>query len=143
MRRDALPTAGTYAAWKLSPPSFDRCGHLLNAGQDGRTGLKNISGINCIDIIGLDCGNGLPTGSLGDSFRVHRFATPTSEDDLWVCSANRQGINGSIPGTFCLRAKKYILSTNEMDHFADPADTADQWLVPFFEVNPRSRRSIT
>ena len=38
--------------------------------------------------------------------------------------------------------KLFILSTNEMDRFADPADATDQWFVPFFEINPRSRCSI-
>ena len=83
---------------------------------------------------GRDC---VPAGSLADPVRHDPLAAPGCEDD--IRGRSDHGLRGdeAVPGRRSVtKLRKDVLAPGDLDELRDPANPADQRIVPLLEIDP-------
>src|ERR1700730_2031328 len=113
-------------------------------------------GENCIEAIGQCCGSWLqyqrrfdldnslvlhrrdriPAGSSPDLIRNDLLAAPRGENDVGHGSNYVPWRNNTVFGSLLFsQLGKHLLASGDLDEFRDPANSANERIVPFLEIN--------
>src|ERR1700730_7683300 len=78
----------------------------------------------------------IPAGSLPDLARNDLLAAPRGENDVGRRSDHVMWRDNSVFGGLLFsQFGKHILATGDLDEFRDPANAADERIVPLLEIN--------
>ena len=89
-----------------------------------------------MEAIALDGGEGVPAGALADLIEVYFFAAPTGDDDVGGAAEDFFGGDDAVGGAgLVAQFGENIFAAGGFDEFANPADAADERIIPFFKVD--------
>src|SRR5260370_10353986 len=104
--------------------------------QRGRTGLQDQRRFDLDDAVVTDGGDLAPARPFPDLVRHDLFTTPRRQDHIGRSSAHDIRQNGAIlRGLLKPQFRQNIFAARNLDQFRDPADAADQGIVPFLEID--------
>jgi hypothetical protein len=124
---------------KLSSTTTQRGEDCVKAvGQCRGSWLEDQRRFNLNDTVIPNRRDHIPSGSLPDLVRNNLLAAPRGENDIGrrsdhVLWQNDPGFGGLLFSQF----GKHLLATGDLDEFRDPANAADERVVPFLEINLR------
>src|SRR6185312_5973236 len=107
-----------------------------------RTRLQDERRFDLVQLAVANRGNGLPPGPSRHSLRAKPLAAPGTEHDIRSAAHDLAGVAQDAVLAERTRGAlgKDIVAAGDADQFTDPADAADERLVPFLEVHPRTPR---
>src|ERR1700730_7592083 len=86
------------------------------------------------------CRDRIPSGSLSDLVHNDLLAAPRRDNDVGRRSDHVMWRDNSVFGGLLFsQFGKHILATGDLDEFRDPADAADERIIPLLEINLRLR----
>src|ERR1700720_1268112 len=109
-------------------------------GQGRRSWLQNQRRFDLDDAVVPSRRDRIPAGSLPDLVRNDLLAAPRGENDVGRRHDHIMWRNDTVFGGLLFsQFGKHLLATGDLDEFRDPADAADERIVPFLEINLRLR----
>jgi hypothetical protein len=110
--------------------------------QRGRAGLEDDRRLDFLDFAIAHRGNGIPTGSRGNLVGSEFLAAPGTEDDVRRAAHDFERIGEDSVATErpIRHFREHVVAARDADQLRDPADAAEQRLVPFLEIHARTPR---
>src|ERR1700730_16919785 len=109
-------------------------------GQGRRSRLQNQRRFDLDDAAIPYSRDRIPAGSLPDLARNDLLAAPRRDNDVGRRSNHVMWRDNSVFGGLLFsQFGKHILATGDLDEFRDPADAADERIIPLLEINLRLR----
>src|ERR1700733_7029013 len=117
--------------------------------QRRRAGLQDQRRFYLDNASVADSRNLAPARPLSDFVGDYFLAAPRRQDHVGCCRAHHIGQDDAVLGGL-LRSQLWqdVLAARDLDQFRNPADAADQRIVPFLEIHywfgqgPRSRSEL-
>src|ERR1700726_978014 len=115
-------------------------------GQGRRSWLQDERRLDLDDAAIPYCRDRIPSGSLSDLVQNDLLAAPRGDNDVGRRSDHVMWRDNSVFGSLLIsQFRKHILATGDLDEFRDPANAADERIVPLLEINlllpsPANRR---
>src|SRR6202022_2285458 len=109
---------------------------ILSAGQRGGPGLQDQRRFDLDDAVVTDSWNLVPARPLSDLVRNDFLAAPRRQDHIRLSGAHEIRRNDPVlRGLLKPHARQDVLAAGDLDQLGDPADAADQGIVPFLEID--------
>src|SRR3984893_11209663 len=132
-------TGESRALTRRSFPMSQRGEDCVEAvGQGRRSWLQDERRLDLDDAAIPYCRDRIPAGSLPDLARNDLLAAPRRDNDVGRRSNHVMWRDDTVfSGLLFSQFGKHILATGDLDEFRDPADAADERIVPLLEINLR------
>jgi len=109
-------------------------------GQSGRSGLKDVCGLDLIHVVVSNSDNIGPPVARFNEIPVEADTAPGSDDHLRVSADDLARIYNPVFGQWPISEfRKDWLPAGDLNQLFNPSNAADERVVPFFEEDPRPR----
>src|SRR3989344_7443178 len=110
--------------------------------ERGRAGLQNVRRFYFVNMPVSQRRNTFPARSLRHLRRLEFFAAPGADNDIGLAAHHLlRVVDHAVAGEWRTRKfREAIHAAGNLNQFLYPTDAADEWIVPFLEIDPRLAR---